>query len=80
VINCVPQIPYVICTDNPTLNASTHSHELYLAAQIAGVESESFLRSQFHLAAEAAFAPAALTTALGRGGWEEKSDVQKDRA
>ncbi|MDT5061039.1 MAG: adenosine deaminase [Acidobacteriota bacterium] len=79
VINCVPQIPYVICTDNPTLNASTHSHELYLAAQIAGVEPESFLRSQFQLASEAAFAPAALIAAFGPGSWEEEMDDQKNR-
>lgn len=60
VINCIPPIPYVICTDNPTLNASTHSRELQLAAQISGQEIEPFLRSQFRLASRAAFAPAAL--------------------
>ncbi|HJR07769.1 MAG TPA: hypothetical protein VJ842_10950 [Pyrinomonadaceae bacterium] len=64
VIECVPRIPYVICTDNPTLNASTHSREILLAAQIAGLETESFLQSQFNLAAQSAFAPTALAAAF----------------
>jgi adenosine deaminase len=80
VINCLPSIPYVICTDNPTLNTSTHSHELHLAAQISGVKTVSFLQSQFQLAAQAAFAPTALAAAHGFGGGEEKRDIQNYRA
>ena len=57
VINCNRPIPYVICTDNPTLNATTLSRELYLAAEIAGVDTESFFQSQFLLASQAAFSP-----------------------
>jgi adenosine deaminase len=75
VIECVPPIPYVICTDNPTLNASTHSHELYLAAQVSGMETESFLRMQFDLASQAAFAPDALTAALKSDSRQEKRNL-----
>lgn len=80
VIDCIPPVPYVICTDNPTLNASTHSHELHLAAHISGVETESFLQSQFNLASQAVFAPTALAAVLGCGGWEEERDIQNYRA
>ena len=80
VIECVPPLPYVICTDNPTLNASTQSHELYLAAQIAGVEAESFLQAQLDRASQAAFAPAALAAALECDGVEEKRSIQNSRA
>ncbi|MGB7922199.1 MAG: hypothetical protein WCF57_03025 [Pyrinomonadaceae bacterium] len=77
VIDCVPRIPYVICTDNPTLNASTHSRELNLAAQISGMETEQFLESQFELAAQAAFAPTALAAAaVSGGGREEKEEIR----
>jgi adenosine deaminase len=76
VIECMPRIPYVICTDNPILNASTHSHELYLAAQISRVETKLFLQAQFDLASQAAFAPAALAAALKCDGGEEKSNIQ----
>jgi adenosine deaminase len=55
VINSEPPIPYVICTDNPTLNSTTLSHELFLAAEIAGVEPLSFAESQFRLASQAGF-------------------------
>jgi adenosine deaminase len=60
VIDCVPQLSYVICTDNPTLNAHTLSQELLIAAQIAGAEPLSFVRSQFTRASDAAFAPVTL--------------------
>jgi adenosine deaminase len=60
VINCVPMLPYVICTDNPTLNGSTLSRELMLASRLAGSEIKSFVESQFELAARAVFAPEAL--------------------
>lgn len=63
-IECLLRIPYVICTDNPTLNASTLSHELYLASKISGIESESFLQMQFNLASQAAFAPTTISAAL----------------
>jgi adenosine deaminase len=55
VIDCELPIPYVICTDNPTLNGTTLSRELYLAAQIAGAKPHSFVQSQYQLAAKAAF-------------------------
>jgi adenosine deaminase len=67
VIDCIPPIPYVICTDNPTLNALTLSQDLHLAAQMASVEIESFLQSQFHLASQVAFAPTALAATIRRG-------------
>lgn len=60
VINCNPPIPYVICTDNPTLNDGTQSSELSLAGQIAKTEIKGFLRSQFQLASRAAFASSTL--------------------
>jgi adenosine deaminase len=64
VIDCVPTIPFVICTDNPTLNASTHSQELLIAAEISRMEPTAFLKSQLHTAAQAVFAPAALASAI----------------
>ncbi len=78
VIDCVPRLPYVICTDNPTLNALTLSEDLRLAAQMAGVEIESFLRSQFHLASQAAFAPDALATAVRSDSWQQRIENQDD--
>lgn len=60
VINCLLPIPYVICTDNPTLNASTLSRELLHAVQISGSPNGTFVDSQFRLASQAAFAPAGL--------------------
>jgi len=62
VIECLPTIPYVICTDNPTVNGSKQSRELDLAAQISGQESKAFVHSQFRLASQAAFSPVALDT------------------
>jgi len=64
VIDCVPRLPYVICTDNPTLNGSTLSQELLHAAQIAGADTLSFVQSQYVLACQAVFAPRALATAV----------------
>jgi adenosine deaminase len=64
VIDCQPPIPFVICTDNPTLNATTLSRELCLAAQISGSQIELFLQSQFQLASQSAFAPAALLASI----------------
>jgi aminodeoxyfutalosine deaminase len=63
VINYVPPIPFVICTDNPSLNASSLSQELVLASQISGAEPEAFVQSQYRLAAQAAFAPSELAAA-----------------
>jgi adenosine deaminase len=57
IINCESPIPYIICTDNPTLNAITLSHELYLAAEISGMEVEAFFHSQLSLASWASFSP-----------------------
>lgn len=64
VIDCLPPIPYVICTDNPTLNAITLSRELCLAAQIAGLQGESFLESQLRVASQAAFTPEAVMASI----------------
>lgn len=55
VINCEPPVPYVVCTDNPTLNGTTLSRELRLAAQIAGARPDSFIQAQYQLACKAAF-------------------------
>jgi adenosine deaminase len=55
IINCEPLIPYVICTDNPTLNRTTLSRELWLAARIAGAEPHSFAQRQYQLACQSAF-------------------------
>ena len=68
VINCVPQLPYIICTDNPSLNASPQSNELLRAARIAGVETEPFFQAQFRLASQAAFAPIASESSVGFSG------------
>jgi adenosine deaminase len=56
VIDSNVPIPFVICTDNPTLNASTLSNELLLAAETASEDLETFLRSQYYAAKQAAFA------------------------
>jgi adenosine deaminase len=72
IIDCIRPIPYVICTDNPTLNASTLSHELGLAAQISNLQPEFILRSQFQLASEAAFSPTALTCLVRSNGSDEQ--------
>ncbi len=61
VIECESPIRYVICSDNPTLNASVLSQELLLAAR--GADPEEFCREQFRSAARAAFAPDAVPTA-----------------
>ncbi|MGO8899874.1 MAG: adenosine deaminase family protein [Isosphaeraceae bacterium] len=71
VIECVPRLPYVICTDNPTLNASTLSQELLRAAQIAGADPLAFVQSQFVLASQAVFAPRALAGAVKAAGLTE---------
>jgi adenosine deaminase len=63
VLGCKPPVPFVICTDNPTLNATTLSQELLGVAGALGADPESFLASQFRRAAEAAFAPVALASA-----------------
>jgi adenosine deaminase len=55
IINCAAPIPYVICSDNPTVNGTTLSRELYLAAQIARAQASSFITSQCQLASQAAF-------------------------
>ena len=64
VIECVSSaaLPYVICTDNPTLNASTLSQELLTAAKIAHSDPVFFVGSQFVLASQAVFAPDALAS------------------
>jgi aminodeoxyfutalosine deaminase len=64
VIECEPPLPYVICTDNPTLNASTQSQELAIAAGIAGDELIAFSQSQFDIAAMSCFDPSALASVL----------------
>jgi adenosine deaminase len=71
VIDCVPRLPYVICTDNPTLNSSTLSQELLHAAQIAGYAPLAFVKSQFELASQSAFAPRAVAAALKAVGPSE---------
>jgi adenosine deaminase len=76
VIQCLPTLPYVICTDNPTVNNSTLSRELYLAAQISGMQTEAFFQFQFQLASQAAFAPIALAAVENGHGPEEKVDMQ----
>lgn len=68
VIEHLPPIPYVICTDNPTVNDSTLSDELHLAALILDVQTESFLQSQFQLASQVAFAAGLLA---GIDSWEQ---------
>lgn len=60
VIDCDLPIPYVICTDNPTLNASTLSHEIGIGARIANQDARSFAGEQFLQATSAVFAPSAL--------------------
>lgn len=60
-------IPYVICTDNPTVNDTTQGNELFLAAKILGTQTEPFSKSQFSLAKRAAFCPSALN---GMNGWD----------
>ena len=76
VIEHVPPIPYVICTDNPTVNGSTQSQELSLTAHILGVATKAFLHSQFHLASQAAFAPSALRPTDTVGSSEEIGSIQ----
>lgn len=65
VIESVPPLSYVICTDNPTLNDTTLSLELSLAAGIADIEIEDFLQTQFLLASQAAFVPIRIPIANG---------------
>lgn len=60
VINCERPLLYVICTDNPTLNSSSQSQELQIAAKIAGREASTFAKWQFSQATHAAFSPSAL--------------------
>jgi adenosine deaminase len=55
IIECAPPLPYVVCTDNPAINASRQSRELEIAAAIAGTEAVTFAQSQFEIAAGAAF-------------------------
>jgi len=50
-------IPYVICTDNPTVNDTTMSNELWIAARMSQTPPEVFIQSQFELARRAAFSP-----------------------
>ena len=59
IIECSPPLPFVICTDNPTLNATSLSRELHIGARIAGVEAQSFRESQSDVACIAAFSSAA---------------------
>jgi len=54
-IECARPIPFVICTDNPALNGRSQTAEMSLAAQIAEVEVNSFLSSQWEIASRAAF-------------------------
>jgi adenosine deaminase len=61
VIECEPPLHYVVCTDNPTLNASVLSLELFFASQ--GADAQAFCRWQFHSARRAAFAPGAVPVA-----------------
>jgi adenosine deaminase len=68
VIDCLPPIPYVVCTDNPILNGSTLSRELGLAVQISGSQSESFFESQVRLASQAAFSPHAEMALMTKSG------------
>jgi adenosine deaminase len=76
VVEHVPPIPFVICTDNPTVSGTTQSQELWLATQILRVGTEGFLESQFHLASQAAFAPSALRAINTVGSSEEIGSIQ----
>lgn len=58
IINSKPATPYVICTDNPTLNSTTLSRELLLAAQMADAEPQTFAQWQYQLASRSAFVKA----------------------
>jgi aminodeoxyfutalosine deaminase len=63
VIESEPAVPYVICTDNPTLNSTTQSNELRIAARIAGKAESGYAAWQFRVASRAAFSPTALAAA-----------------
>jgi adenosine deaminase len=52
-------IPYVICTDNPTVNNTTMSNELSIAAGMLQTPPAAFIQSQFEIASRAAFSPIA---------------------
>jgi adenosine deaminase len=75
VIDCPRPIPYVICTDNPRLNVTTLSRELSFASQIANVQSEYYVESQFQLASHAAFAPEALMSLIAPIDFSESTPL-----
>jgi adenosine deaminase len=77
VIDCWPPVPYVICTDNPTLNSSTQSNELQIAASIARVDAQHYARWQFEVASRAVFDPAALCSVMERYATERFSSQSR---
>jgi adenosine deaminase len=78
IIGCIPPVPYVICTDNPAVNASSHSDELLIAARIAGDDAANYTLRQFEAAREAAFASVDLLETSKTRHWSENR-ISHDR-